>query len=243
MRRLHHGAVLLDGLGRLGPQRVGAAVGGERGAIEVGQQPQRASSPTSRSHSLLRDRPEFGRALRDRRPRACGSSSFSGRLPGLPVSTLRRVGLGRAAAHRQALRRADAASAGAGDVALALGRDRVERLAVGEQRRLLAGEGLPAPDRDIDVERIDLDREADPADGLRRDQGGAAAEERLVDRVCPGSLLLSIGRRMHSTGFWVPWTVSASWPPLGMVQSVVCLRSPVQLPFLRTAYQQGSCCQ
>ena len=31
-----------------------------------------------------------------------------------------------------------------------------------------------------------------------------------------------LGRRMHSTGFWVPWIVSTSWPPLEMLQSVVC---------------------
>ena len=30
---------------------------------------------------------------------------------------------------------------------------------------------------------------------------------------------------------------------LEIFQSVVCLRSPTQLPFSRTAYQQGSCCQ
>ena len=50
---------------------------------------------------------------------------------------------------------------------------------------------------------------------------------------------------MHSTGFWVPCTVAASWSRLGICQSVVCLRSPVQwpLPVFLTAYQQGSCCQ
>src|SRR6267142_41818 len=44
----------------------------------------------------------------------------------------------------------------------------------------------------------------------------------------PGLELFSIGRRMHSTGFCVPWMVSVSCTPLGMVHSVVCLRSPVQ---------------
>src|SRR5665213_3992363 len=36
---------------------------------------------------------------------------------------------------------------------------------------------------------------------------------------------------MHSTGFCVPWTVSASWSRLEIDQSVVCLRSarPVAL--------------
>jgi len=42
--------------------------------------------------------------------------------------------------------------------------------------------------------------------------------------------LFRIGRRMHSTGFWVLCVVSMSWPLLGMVQNVVCFRSPVQLP-------------
>ena len=43
---------------------------------------------------------------------------------------------------------------------------------------------------------------------------------------------------MHSTGFCVPWMVSASWSRLGICQSVVCLRSPDQCPFalVRTAF-------
>jgi hypothetical protein len=56
---------------------------------------------------------------------------------------------------------------------------------------------------------------------------------------CPGALLFSICRRMHSTGFWVPWVVSVSCPPLGMLQSVVCLRSPVQLPFFAHRVSAG----
>jgi hypothetical protein len=57
--------------------------------------------------------------------------------------------------------------------------------------------------------------------------------------------LLIIGRRMHSTGFWVPWTVSASCALDEIGHTVVCLRSPdhAPLPPLLTAYQQGSCCQ
>ena len=35
---------------------------------------------------------------------------------------------------------------------------------------------------------------------------------------------------MHSTGFCVPCTVSASWSRFGICQSVVCLRSPAQWP-------------
>src|SRR5947208_11719207 len=56
----------------------------------------------------------------------------------------------------------------------------------------------------------------------------------------PGLELFSIGRRMHSTGFCVPWMVSVSCPPLGMVHSVVCLRSPVQLPLVRTADRKST---
>ena len=46
---------------------------------------------------------------------------------------------------------------------------------------------------------------------------------------------------MHSTGFWVPWTVAASWSLPEMCHSVVCFRSPAQwpLPVFFTAYQQG----
>jgi hypothetical protein len=35
------------------------------------------------------------------------------------------------------------------------------------------------------------------------------------------ALLFKTGRRMHSTGFWVPWTVASSSSPVApMVQSV-----------------------
>ncbi len=51
------------------------------------------------------------------------------------------------------------------------------------QDRLFAGECLPTADSDIDVERIKLDREADPTAGFSRDQGRAAAQEGLIDGV------------------------------------------------------------
>jgi len=39
---------------------------------------------------------------------------------------------------------------------------------------------------------------------------------------------------MHSTGFWVPWTVTASWPTscarVGICHKVLCFRSPDQWP-------------
>src|SRR4029077_8396810 len=49
------------------------------------------------------------------------------------------------------------------------------------QRGCLAGEGLPPPDRNVDIERVKLDAEAHPASGFRGDQGRAAAQERLID--------------------------------------------------------------
>jgi hypothetical protein len=36
---------------------------------------------------------------------------------------------------------------------------------------------------------------------------------------------------MHSTGYWEPWTVSASWSPDEIFQSVVSLRTPAQCAF------------
>jgi len=65
----------------------------------------------------------------------------------------------------------------------------------------------------------------------------------------PTVVWFRIGRRMHSTGFWVPWIVEVSSrePPkalrLAICQRVVCFRSPAQCPerSRRTAYQQGSC--
>jgi hypothetical protein len=91
----------------------------------------------------------------------------------------------------------------------------------------LSGERLPTSDHDIDKERIDLDAKANSPTGLRRNQRGPAAQERLVDRL-PRLELFSMGRRMHSTGFCVACLVATSCPPVGMVHSVVCLRSPVQ---------------
>jgi hypothetical protein len=61
-----------------------------------------------------------------------------------------------------------------------LRRDRVKRLAARIESRLLSGEGLPAAHRDVDVERIDLDRKTGAPDRFGCDQRGAAAEEGLV---------------------------------------------------------------
>jgi len=46
----------------------------------------------------------------------------------------------------------------------------------------------------------------------------------------PGLELFRIGRRMHSTGSCVPWTVAASWSLPEICQRVVCLRSPADGP-------------
>ena len=58
---------------------------------------------------------------------------------------------------------------------------------------------------------------------------------------CPGELLFSIGRFMHSTGFCVEWPVS-DLRGLSICQSVDCFRSPLHTAVDRTAYQQLSCC-
>jgi hypothetical protein len=42
---------------------------------------------------------------------------------------------------------------------------------------------MPPSDRDVDKERVDLNAQADPSTGLRRDQRGPAAQKRLVDRL------------------------------------------------------------
>ena len=64
-----------------------------------------------------------------------------------------------------------------------IGRDGVEGSLSIHECGLSPGECLPTPDIDIHVERIDLDREADPSDRLGSDQRGAATEKRLVGRV------------------------------------------------------------
>ena len=51
------------------------------------------------------------------------------------------------------------------------------------EHRGLAGEALPALDRDVDVSRVEFDAEANPPRRLGRDQRGARAHEWLVDRL------------------------------------------------------------
>src|SRR3954454_2866220 len=62
----------------------------------------------------------------------------------------------------------------------ALGSDLVVSAAV-LQPGLLAGERLPAQDRDIDIGRVQLDRVANAAGHLGGNDRGAGAAERLVD--------------------------------------------------------------
>ena len=111
-----------------------------------------------------------------------------------------------------------------------------------------AGEKLPAAHDDIDISGVELETIADSAGHLGGDHTRARAEKRVIDRL-PGRLLLTIGRRMHSTGFWVP-RPQLCWRwrlPNGLLlaisQTVVCVRSPCQWLVLpsRTAYQQVSC--
>lgn len=71
---------------------------------------------------------------------------------------------------------------------------------------------MPPKHRDIHISGIDIHREAEAPRRLRRDDGAAAAAERLVDGIVR-RMLFSIGRRMYYTGFCVPWTVAASLYP------------------------------
>jgi hypothetical protein len=64
-RRLDHGAVFLDRLGRLSPHAIGEAVGRQRCAIEVGQEAERGQFPDEPAPFALSDRSEFRRALRN----------------------------------------------------------------------------------------------------------------------------------------------------------------------------------
>ena len=50
----------------------------------------------------------------------------------------------------------------------------------------IAGQRLPAADGGVDVQRIELDAAAAPADTLGCDQGGAAAEKGIEHHVTPG---------------------------------------------------------
>ena len=83
--------------------------------------------------------------------------------------------LGPAAAHH------DASSTG-----WAFRQKRLEQHAIVCALGFLPRESLPTSDSDIDKERVDLNAEADPPAGLRRDQRGPAAQKRLVDRL-PGA--------------------------------------------------------
>src|SRR5436305_6685827 len=54
---------------------------------------------------------------------------------------------------------------------------------------LLAGECLPPPHGNVDKEWIDFDSRADPAGRLRRDQCGAAAKKRVINRVADAAVV------------------------------------------------------
>ena len=59
---------------------------------------------------------------------------------------------------------------------------------------VFAGEGLPTPDRDIDVTRIDFDRAGLPADPFGREQRRAGATEGIEHNVVAlGAVLDCIG--------------------------------------------------
>src|SRR5437868_3347331 len=115
------------------------------------------SCTTRRSHSLRATGPSstghWGTSIS-----GFGSLRFSARFPGLPERILSRVGFG-------LLPRMSAVLSG-----ISFGSDAFKGLSVGRERGLPAGEGLPAPDRHIDVARIDLDGAAPSVGGLGSDQ-------------------------------------------------------------------------
>src|SRR5205085_6916660 len=64
-RRLDHRAVLLDLRRCFGPERIGAAVGGKCGAIEIGEKPQRRKLTNETVPLLLRERSKLRRTFRN----------------------------------------------------------------------------------------------------------------------------------------------------------------------------------
>src|SRR2546430_2670071 len=58
------------------------------------------------------------------------------------------------------------------------------------------GELLPASDRDIDIDRVDLDGEAAAAGQFGGDDRGARSDERVVDRI-PGHRVV-LDRALHA---------------------------------------------
>src|SRR4029077_5568546 len=69
------------------------------------------------------------------------------------------------------------------------GSDRIKTTPIDQERGLLAGKCLPAPDRDIGISRIDLQAETAPPGRLPRDQGRAAAKERVVNRLARAAVI------------------------------------------------------
>jgi hypothetical protein len=72
--------------------------------------------------------------------------------------------------------------------------DVAEELAVRHPDGIPAGQVLPAPDRRIDVERIELDAAADAACPFGGEQRSAAAQERVDDDV---AAVRAIKQRVH----------------------------------------------
>jgi hypothetical protein len=70
----------------------------------------------------------------------------------------------------------------------------VECLGVLEDR-VAAGGLTPAPDGNIDIQGIDLDAEAAPADLIAGEQCRAAAQERIVSPRCVESWMACVGEQ------------------------------------------------
>src|SRR5258706_3585310 len=68
----------------------------------------------------------------------------------------------------------------------------------GYQRRGLSGERLPAPNRNVDIGRVDFQGAGLAAGALRRNQDCAAAAERVKDEVAPsGAVPEGLGDKAH----------------------------------------------
>src|SRR5438094_382534 len=77
----------------------------------------------------------------------------------------------------------------------------IEPLAACGVNGMSACEALPSPDREIDIDRVELDTAAAPADPLGRNQRGAAAKKRVQHKRASGR---AIEQRIgdESNGLW-----------------------------------------
>src|SRR5438270_966545 len=67
--------------------------------------------------------------------------------------------------------------------ALRAGEAFVKRLARALMHRIASGEALPSAQGNVDIDRVELETEADPAAHLGGDQGRSRAEKWIIDRL------------------------------------------------------------